>query len=357
MTATGPGHAFYRFREDDTMIPKAMGGIGMLVEIAGGGAIGLAWAVRLAAAGVGTRLWTRTREQAALIREGGATLAVGDGMVRAAPDARPAEPEAAAEAAAADAGRERWIIAAMKSHQLTGESAVRFLRTLAGVERAPVICLANGIGHMEYLASRMPEMPLLHAVTTEGALREGPAAVRLTGEGRTVIGMHPAIGRKRQILLVDTLSAAGIAAVLSNNIMDHVYGKLLVNAVVNPLTALFRVKNGELPGDPVRRRLMRALFHETLAVLKAAGMRTDGGEWDRLLDVIRRTADNRSSMLVDVEAGRPTEIDAINGGVARLARKAGIAAPLNEAVAALVGAIGPNEPGGGLEPWEHYGKS
>jgi len=331
----------------------------MLIEIAGGGAIGLSWAVRLAAAGVGTRLWTRTREQAERIRAEGAALAAGGGTVRAALDARPAEPEAAAAAAEAEAsaGRERWIIAAMKSHQLAAEPAVRFLRALAGADRAPVVCLANGIGHMEQLAARMPETPLLQAVTTEGALREGPAAVRLTGEGRTVIGTHSAIGRKRQILLIDTLSAAGIAAVLSNNIMDHVYGKLLVNAVVNPLTALFRVRNGELPGDPVRLRLMKALFRETLAVLAASGMRTDGGEWDRLLDVIRRTADNRSSMLVDVEAGRLTEIDAINGGVARLARKAGIAAPLNEAAAALIGAIGPEEPGGGLEPWEHYGKS
>lgn len=328
----------------------------MLIEIAGGGAIGLSWAVRLAAAGVGTRLWTRTREQAERIRAEGAALAAPEGAVRAALDARPAEPEAATDAAGAAAGRERWIIAAMKSHQLAAEPAVRFLRALAGGGSAPVVCLANGIGHMERLAARMPDVPLLAAVTTEGALREGPAAVRLTGAGRTVIGEHPAVGRKRQKLLVDTLSSAGIAAALSNNIMEHVYGKLLVNAVVNPLTALFRVKNGELPGDPVRLQLMKALFRETLAVLEASGMRTDGGEWERLLDVIRLTAENRSSMFADVEAGRPTEIKAINGGVVRLARKAGLAAPLNEAVAALIGAIGPEEPGGGEEPWEHCGK-
>lgn len=335
----------------------------MLVEIAGGGAIGLSWAVRLAASGVGTRLWTRTRAQAERIRAEGAVMTAGDGTVRAALEAHPAEPEAAAEAAAAAAGRERWIIAAMKSHQVTAEPAVRFLGALAGGGNAPVVCLANGIGHMERLAARLPEVPLFRAVTTEGALREGPASVRLTGEGRTVIGMHSPtgmhspIGRKRQKLLIDTLSAAGIAADLSNNIMEHVYGKLLVNAVINPLTALFRVRNGELPEDPVRLRLMKALFRETLAVLAASGMRTDGGEWDRLLDVIRRTADNRSSMLVDVEAGRPTEIDAVSGGVARLARGAGIAAPLNEAIAALVGAIGPDVPGGGLEPWALFGKS
>jgi 2-dehydropantoate 2-reductase len=329
----------------------------MLIEIAGGGAIGLSWAVRLAAVGVGTRLWTRTREQAGRIRAEGAALAVPGGVVRAALDARPAEPETAAEAAANAAGRERWIIAAMKSHQFAAEPAVRFMRSLAGAESAPVVCLANGIGHMERLAARMPDVPLLAAVTTEGALREGPAAVRLTGAGRTVIGEHPAVGINRQKLLVDTLSSAGIAAVLSNNIMEHVYGKLLVNAVVNPLTALFRVKNGDLPGDPVRLRLMKALFRETLAVLEASGMRADGGEWDRLLDVIRLTAENRSSMLADVEAGRPTEIEAINGGVVRLARKAGVAASLNEAVAALIGAIGPEEPGGGVEPWELFGKS
>jgi 2-dehydropantoate 2-reductase len=331
----------------------------MLIEIAGGGAIGLSWAVRLAAAGFATRVWTRTREQAERIREEGAVLAVGDGVLRVALEAHPAEPGPAAEAAGAAGGRERWIIAAMKSHQLTAEPAVRFLRALAGSRgaAAPTVCLANGIGHMERLAGRMPDAPLLAAVTTEGALRDGPASVRLTGEGRTVIEAHPAIGEKRENLLIDTLASAGIAAVLSNNIKEHIYGKLLVNAVVNPLTALFRVKNGELPADPVRLGLMKALFRETLAVLAASGMRTDGGEWDRLLDVIRRTAENRSSMLADVEAGRPTEIDAINGGVVRLARRAGVAAPLNEAVAALIGAIGPDEPGGGVEPWVDCGKS
>ena len=237
---------------------------------------------------------------------------------------------------------------------------------------------------MEKLAVRLPGVPLYAAVTTEGALRVGPASVRLTGKGRTVIGPYPAAGsrdangtggahapdgsrspdamppsvaEKRQNLLVDTLAAAGIEAVLSNNIMEHVYGKLLVNAVVNPLTALFRVKNGDLPADPVRFGIMKALFRETLAVLAASGMRTDGGEWDRLLDVIRRTAENRSSMLADVEAGRRTEIDAINGGVVRLARQAGVAAPLNAAVAALIGAIGPDEPEGGVERWEHCGMS
>jgi len=337
----------------------------MLIEIAGGGAVGLSWAVRLAAAGVAVRVWTRTREQAERIRAEGAALDVGGRTVRVVLEAHPAEPGIAAEAAGAAAGRERWIVAAMKSHQLTAEPAVRFLRALAGAggAAAPVVCLANGIGHMEILAVRMPDVPLFAAVTTEGALRQGPAAVRLTGEGRTVIGphapdgAHPSVGEKRQNLLMDTLASAGIAAVLSNNIMKHVYGKLLVNAVINPLTALFRVKNGELPEDPVRLGIMKALFRETLAVLAASGMRTDGGEWDRLLDVIRRTAENRSSMLADVEAGRPTEIDAISGGVARLARKAGIAAPLNEAVAALIGAIGPEEPGGGTEPWVDCGKS
>ena len=341
----------------------------MLLEIAGGGAIGLTWAVRLAAAGADVRLWTRTREQAERIRAEGARLCLPDGVLRAAPDACAADPEAAADAAARAAGRERWIIAAMKSHQLKAEPAVRFLRALAGGTKAPVVCLANGIGHMEVLAARLPDVPLFAAVTTEGALREGPAAVRLTGTGRTVIGAYPPagarasdgtpppIGTNRQKLLVLTLSSAGIEAELSNNIMKHVYGKLLVNAVVNPLTALFRVKNGELPADPVRLGLMKALFRETLAVLAASGMRTDGGEWDRLLDVIRRTAENRSSMLADVEAGRPTEIDAINGGVVRLAREAGVAAPLNEAAWALVSAIGPDEPGGGVKPWEHCGKS
>lgn len=329
----------------------------MLIEIAGGGAIGLSWAARLAAAGVRTRLWTRTAEQAEQIRANHVLLLRGNDAFRAALDARHAVPEEAAAAAAAEGG-ERWIVAAMKSHQLTAPPALRLLAALAGsAAPAPVVCLANGIGHMERLAAALPGVPLIQAVTTEGALREGPAAVRQTGEGTTIVGTHAAVNINRQKLWLDTLSKAGIKAILSNNIMNHVYGKLLVNAVVNPLTALFRVKNGELSEDPVRLRLMRALFNETLEVLAASGMKTDGGEWDRLIDVIRRTADNRSSMLADMEAGRATEIEAINGAVVRLAGSAGIKAPLNEAVAVLIRAVETAEHGGGRERWERCGES
>ena len=134
---------------------------------------------------------------------------------------------------------------------------------------------------------------------------------------------------------------AGIQAFLSNDIDNRIYHKLLVNAVINPLTALLGVRNGELPSHPQGAALMLALHRETISVLQRVGMRAEGTEWERLLGICSRTALNRSSMLADIEAGRRSEIDSINGAVAALAERHGLEAPLNRAAAAMVKAIEP----------------
>lgn len=313
----------------------------MRIEIAGGGAIGLSWAARLASAGARVRVWTRTAEQADKLREAGIVWRNGSEERHAAVEAAAAERDAA-YAAALEPGSAagRWIVLAFKSYHLDDPDALPFIAALAGAGETPVVCLQNGIGHMEKLRTAMPHVPLAQAVTAEGALREDGRTVRLTGQGAVMIETLDAHYTDRQKMFIDLLNKAGIAASLSKNILTPVYGKLLVNCVINPLTGLLGVRNGELPEDPVRLRLMRAVHAEALAVLSASGYTPDGREWERLLDVCRRTAGNRSSMLADIEAGRPTEIEAINGGIVRMARKSGLAAPLNEALAALIGAIG-----------------
>jgi len=86
---------------------------------------------------------------------------------------------------------------------------------------------------------------------------------------------------------------------------------------------------------------MESLFRETLAIVRLHGLGEEADEqlWNAVLDVCAATAANRSSMLQDVEAGRETEIDAMNGAVCRMAEAAGAEAPWNAAVTNLVKAI------------------
>jgi 2-dehydropantoate 2-reductase len=139
------------------------------------------------------------------------------------------------------------------------------------------------------------------------------------------------------IIAKNLLEKAGIKAFASNNIEDIVYQKLLVNATINPLTALLRVKNGELLDGAGRIELMRDLLAEAAEVYHAAGIPVNEEEaWKQILSVCRLTADNTSSMLQDILAGRPPEYEAITGAIIRLGARYGADTPLHQMIFRLL---------------------
>ncbi|WP_219637801.1 ketopantoate reductase family protein [Cohnella sp. CFH 77786] len=310
------------------------------LAVMGGGSLGLLLAGKLAAAGLPAELWTRTEEQAARIAESGLTLEERDGSVAVRRiEAVPFEE--------VTPGFDGIVLIALKQTSMDG----RLLRTLGrklGMNAGTVL-FQNGIGHVERVSGALPGRRLLAAVTTEAALRSGPSSVRHTGSGETWIGeWEPLSAASDKNGMADLISGveqalkkAGFSASVSNEIRERMLRKLLINAVVNPLTALWRVPNGELTATPERRLAMDALFRETAGVLRQNGLHgaKDSELWEDVLRVCRATAANRSSMLQDVTAGRETEIDALNGAVCRMAAASGRDAPWNAAVTALVKAI------------------
>ncbi|MBB6673234.1 ketopantoate reductase family protein [Cohnella nanjingensis] len=314
------------------------------IAVAGGGSIGLLLAGRIALAGKPVTVWTRAEAQArALAASGVAVCGASGETIGIAPVTAMTLDQAQAERDPAHV-----VLLAVKQTALS-QAFLDALRA-AVPPGAAVAAFCNGLGHTERLAAALPGRHLLAAVTTEGARRTGPAAVRHTGSGNTWLGdaplfdgtardaAVPADPAKLQIV-EKVLKEAGFTAIVSNDMAERMLRKLLSNAVINPLTALLRVPNGQLTATRDRLRLMRTLFDETVPVLRQYGLPNDPALWDELLDVCARTAANRSSMLQDVEAGRPTEIGAINGAVSRLARQAGLPAPWNGGLTALIEAI------------------
>jgi 2-dehydropantoate 2-reductase len=119
-----------------------------------------------------------------------------------------------------------------------------------------------------------------------------------------------------------------------------VWGKLVVNAAINPLTALLRVPNGELLRRPSARRMMRALAEETAAVASAQRVRLPFRNAMEAAELVaKKTAANHSSMFQDIRRGAPTEIDAICGAVAKTGERHGIPTPANRVCWTLVRAI------------------
>lgn len=242
---------------------------------------------------------------------------------------------------AAREGCMHWIVLAVKQTAFTSDLAEAVQKRM-GID-SWVVCLQNGIGHVETLTKFIPAERILLAVTTEGALKRSETEAAHTGRGFTWIGQASPNENERSEAVkkkwVKLLEVAGFEAFLSKNITSRIWHKLLVNAIINPLTAILQVTNGELPGLPKAQQLMRALFDEGTALAAALRIELDPDLWEQLLEVCRKTSANRSSMLQDVLAGRPTEIDAINGGLLKKAETLGLSLSTHQAVYQLVKAL------------------
>lgn len=209
-----------------------------------------------------------------------------------------------------------------------------------------VIALQNGIGHVQMLTERLGSERVAVAVTTLGARALGPAGVEHTGEGWVAIGFPDGVAahreRKKIQVVENCLVVAGFDVRLSKEISKDVWNKLVINSVINPLTAIHGITNGSLLASPFLLQVMRRLYHEAIMTAGLAGITLDEELWKELLEVCRRTARNRSSMLQDVEAGRRTEIEWINGSLVRIAREHGQALPGHEAILQAVSGIEKN---------------
>lgn len=314
----------------------------MRIDIVGGGAIGLLHAARLALGGESVTVWTRTESQAELLDREGIQLWGEQQERQVARVVGRCLSSVQQQASASPVPH--WIILTVKQGHINKE----FMEQLGhlGGQETGMLCLQNGIGHLDKLALALPDFSLYAGVTTEGAKRIDANTVQHTGHGELWLGMAQEKESKqdqyeeiRQKLLLKALETAGFSVFLSNEsnkIKDRIYQKLLINAVINPLTAIFDVTNGDLPKHPARLRLMKALYIETELIMLADGMSSSMNGWQRILEVCKSTAPNVSSMLSDVRAGNLTEIDWINGGVSRLAERLGLPSPLNDAVSAMV---------------------
>jgi 2-dehydropantoate 2-reductase len=200
---------------------------------------------------------------------------------------------------------------------------------------ALVVTLQNGLGNREELAQRLGWQRVALGITTTGATLLGPGLVRPGGEGVISIERHPALDQ-----LEEALKAAGFDVHIVEDAQSLIWGKLVVNAAINPVTALLRIPNGELLERPPARQLMTALARETAQVATAESIPLPFPDPVAAAEeVARRTASNHSSMLQDVLRGARTEIDAICGAIVRAGDKHSMPTPVNWACWNLVGAL------------------
>jgi 2-dehydropantoate 2-reductase len=201
-----------------------------------------------------------------------------------------------------------------------------------------VCSVQNGLGNEEALARHVARV--IRGTTFPAGRVVEPGRVQWDVKGDTTIGpFEPSPAPLQEVeRLAEACTRAGLPTAAVADARGPQWRKVIFNAATNPVGALTGLTHGRVCEDPALRRLVSGLVDEGKAVADAQGIVLDADP-EELIDHAARPEvayDHKASMLQDVEARRETEIDYLNGGVARFGREHGVPTPLNEGILALV---------------------
>lgn len=279
------------------------------------------FAALLSAGGVQVKMLATWDESIKVLSELGVTFIDQDGNEKRYPVTVTSNPE--------ECSSTQFAIVLVKSYQ-TEEAAKRLRECLAADGFA--LTLQNGLGNQEILAQYLGEERVMLGVTTMGATLMGPGVVRMGGKGGISIGEHDNVDPP-----VEVLRQAGFEVEVVPDTSSLVWGKLVINAAINPLTALLGVRNGALLENPDSHQLMNLIAIETAQVAEAMQISLPYSDPVEAVEAVaRKTASNFSSMYIDLHRGTLTEVDAINGAVVDAGDNVGAPAEYNRLLWLLV---------------------
>lgn len=291
----------------------------MKVSIIGGGAIGLLVAYFLKINKKEPVIFTRSAEQAEALAKSGLTYINAKGIrynfnVEAKPIAE-------------FSGSESYCIITVK------QTAIKDLQWLEDHKEISCLFLQNGISHLSFI-DNMPHKQVSIGVVEHGAVKENHTTVHHLGEGRMKLSSYRG---NAQFEWKSLLNSNSSPVKLEEVWETMVYEKLVMNACINPLTAILRVTNGELLSNKYAFSIMKELYEETISALSLIDRHES--LWKELLILCRNTSLNRSSMLKSVESGQQTEIDSITGEIIKRAINLKIDTPYSRFVYEAVKAL------------------
>ncbi len=288
------------------------------ITVMGAGAIGKLVAAGLAQSGQAVSLLVRREQQAAALQENGIHVMAANGSRTVVP-----------------------ILATAEGSQLTSDLVILTVKSfdtltsakqIAEMNGVPfVLSLQNGLGNDEQLTAVLPNERILLGIGTYGATSLSDYEVAMRGQGEWIIGGRG--GNRRVAEQVRAIFANARWKIrLSAAMQQEIWKKALINIGINPLTAIHRVVNGEIARRQELREQAGAAVDEAGQIAVRMGILSPleaAQSIDRMLEICRLTAGNRSSMLQDIERGRRTEIDSLNGAIVRFGESLGADTPIN----------------------------
>jgi 2-dehydropantoate 2-reductase len=212
------------------------------------------------------------------------------------------------------------------------EAALRPISLLVR-DDTTILCLQNGIGSERIVRNALGDRGVvLRGITQFGAIFQAPGVIQFMARGHTLIEHH-----ERSANIAAILSAAGLDCRVSPNIAADVWHKLVINCVVNPITAILGSEVGGI-ANPQLGPLKKLVIDECIAVANAEGIKLDT-DFILEIDNFFRPSHNLASMLQDVRRGHVTEIDYLNGAVAKIGAHHGLDCPVNAALTAIIKAM------------------
>ncbi|MCK5037854.1 MAG: 2-dehydropantoate 2-reductase, partial [Thermoplasmata archaeon] len=201
-----------------------------------------------------------------------------------------------------------------------------------------LITFQNGLDNVDIIERIVSQdVKVIGGITSHGATRASPGIINHGGIGDTKIGWPDGHLDEDILNIASSFTTSGIETIISTNIKRDIWAKALVNSVINPLTALQGEENGCILREAELPKLARAIIEEGVRVANGAGHSFDIEEvFDLTMKIATDTSNNRSSMLQDIDNNRRTEIDQINGEIARIGSGSGIATPIDDALIAAV---------------------
>lgn len=281
----------------------------MSVSIIGAGSIGLLFAAYIRQSGTEVTLYTRTEKQAKRLETNGIVLSYANEEMHVSVKAKRLTSE--------EMFSDSIIIVTVKQHQMN--KIIPILQKNSS--RKTYLFVQNGMGHLSVI-EKIRNGEILLGSIEHGAMKVNDNKVVHTGVGKTNIAFFT--NKTEQLpSYIASWSGDRFPIYLQRDWYTMMAYKLIANAVINPLTAIFRISNGTLLSNQYYKKVMRHLFDEAVSVLELDEIKL----WDYVVSICKQTASNQSSMFRDIQAERETEIDAISGYIIERANTLNIDVP------------------------------